>query len=159
MFFDLSDILDNDVETDIVAAAGSQDLGIAVRLGHIGPFILDTPHRHRQSAVMQIVRPIIKLLECLGIKHPHQVIHTGVVVRDHTENRPFPLTQAAQIQLVPAGHAGNLGQVESCQSYSSADNDAFGCLSRNELSRTFYQKNKQQYYLLHYACCVCHLAV
>lgn len=30
---------------------------------------------------------------------------------------------------------------------------------RNELSRTFYQKNKQQYYLLHYACCVCHLAV
>lgn len=31
--------------------------------------------------------------------------------------------------------------------------------SRNELSRTFYQKNKQQYYLLHYACCVCHLAV
>lgn len=33
------------------------------------------------------------------------------------------------------------------------------CFSRNELSRTFYQKNKQQYYLLHYACCVCHLAV
>lgn len=32
-------------------------------------------------------------------------------------------------------------------------------LARNELSRTFYQKNKQQYYLLHYACCVCHLAV
>lgn len=31
--------------------------------------------------------------------------------------------------------------------------------ARNELSRTFYQKNKQQYYLLHYACCVCHLAV
>lgn len=31
--------------------------------------------------------------------------------------------------------------------------------TRNELSRTFYQKNKQQYYLLHYACCVCHLAV
>lgn len=37
--------------------------------------------------------------------------------------------------------------------------EAFVTVSRNELSRTFYQKNKQQYYLLHYACCVCHLAV
>lgn len=35
----------------------------------------------------------------------------------------------------------------------------YGGGARNELSRTFYQKNKQQYYLLHYACCVCHLAV
>lgn len=39
------------------------------------------------------------------------------------------------------------------------DGKAFHSFTRNELSRTFYQKNKQQYYLLHYACCVCHLAV
>ena len=37
--------------------------------------------------------------------------------------------------------------------------EVFSLRTRNELSRTFYQKNKQQYYLLHYACCVCHLAV
>jgi len=42
---------------------------------------------------------------------------------------------------------------------SDCRQNAFGQHSRNELSRTFYQKNKQQYYLLHYACCVCHLAV
>ena len=49
--------------------------------------------------------------------------------------------------------------VKWCRPCTTANQNRFCCLSRNELSRTFYQKNKQQYYLLHYACCVCHLAV
>lgn len=42
---------------------------------------------------------------------------------------------------------------------AGVENKTYISKARNELSRTFYQKNKQQYYLLHYACCVCHLAV
>lgn len=56
----------------------------------------------------------------------------------------------------------NIDKILSDEYYTFLENNhnvAFYSLSRNELSRTFYQKNKQQYYLLHYACCVCHLAV
>ena len=50
------------------------------------------------------------------------------------------------------------GVVTDCH-FETYPQKSYICFTRNELSRTFYQKNKQQYYLLHYACCVCHLAV
>ena len=108
---------------------------------------------------MHTVCHVIKRLEKLAVDHAYQIVQRGIRIRDTAEKGYFLLAHARKIQLIGIGQFGDLRQVEGCQTDTDTDQDGLGGLSRNELSRTFYQKNKQQYYLLHYACCVCHLAV
>ena len=108
---------------------------------------------------MHTVCHVIKRLEKLAVDHAYQIIQRGVCIRDTAEKGNFSFSHAGKIQFISIGQLGNLRQIEGCQPDTYTDQDGLGGLSRNELSRTFYQKNKQQYYLLHYACCVCHLAV
>lgn len=108
---------------------------------------------------MHTVCHVIKRLEKLAVDHAYQIIQRGVCIRDTAEKGNFSFSHAGKIQFISIGQLGDLRQIEGCQPDTYTDQDGLGGLSRNELSRTFYQKNKQQYYLLHYACCVCHLAV
>ena len=101
----------------------------------------------------------VQRLDKLGVNHADQIIERLIRIRDAAEQRDFALAQLLQVQFVRHGQLGDGWEIESCQANAYADEDGFCGLARNELSRTFYQKNKQQYYLLHYACCVCHLAV
>ena len=108
---------------------------------------------------MHIVRPLTEQIEHLRKGQSHQKIVGAVRVRDDKESSCFPIAHAVKLQLVIAHDLPKLGDVKGCQPSAAGNKDRFCRLARNELSRTFYQKNKQQYYLLHYACCVCHLAV
>ena len=101
----------------------------------------------------------VQRLDKLGVNHSDQIIEGFVRIRNAAEERNLAFAQFLQVQFVRHRQLGDGRQIECSQAYTHADEDGFCGLARNELSRTFYQKNKQQYYLLHYACCVCHLAV
>ena len=97
---DALDVLHDDINADIVAAAGSQHLGIAVRLGNVGPFVLYHSYRYRQPPVIPLVRPQIKLLKALGKQHTDQIVHAAIVDGGNAEDGPLPLTQGAEVHLV-----------------------------------------------------------
>ena len=108
---------------------------------------------------MNIVRPFTQEIEHLRKgQGNNEVIRRGCV-GNREENRRFPIPDAVKLQLVIAHDLPELGDVKGGKPGAAGNKDRLGRFARNELSRTFYQKNKQQYYLLHYACCVCHLAV
>ena len=103
--------------------------------------------------------PVAQDIEHLGIHHSGDKIEGWVAVGYHRKKGDFFIPQLIQFHFVILHHVPDSLNVKGGQPCAAGDQDAFQGLARNELSRTFYQKNKQQYYLLHYACCVCHLAV
>ena len=126
---DLLNVLHDDVQSDIVAAAGSQNLRIALRLGHIRPFVLNDTHRHRQTPVVLLVRPSVKCLKALCVEHSHKVVHAAVINRDHAEDGFFLLTQAAKVHLIHHCHSGILRDIEGGQPHGGAYQNGFRCLS------------------------------
>lgn len=108
---------------------------------------------------MHIIRPVAKQVEKLGIHDRHDKVKSIIRVRDNHKHGCPLIPQHIQFHLVIACQLPKLRYIKGGKPGPAGNKDGFCCLSRNELSRTFYQKNKQQYYLLHYACCVCHLAV
>mgnify|MGYP001214565897 CR=1 FL=1 len=112
-----------------------------------------------QLAAVHIVCFVAQEVEKLGVHHADEEVEGGIRVRHDEEQRRFLIAQRVQLQLIVHGEVPQLLDVEGGEPGTAGNQDGFCSLTRNELSRTFYQKNKQQYYLLHYACCVCHLAV
>ena len=97
---DLLHILHDDVQPDVVAAAGSENLRIALRLGDIGPFVLKHPHGNRQPPVVFQICAAVKLLKALRIKHTHKVVHAAVIDRDDAEDGALALAKTAEVHLV-----------------------------------------------------------
>lgn len=89
---------------------------------------------------MHTVCHVIKRLEKLAVDHAYQIIQRGVCIRDTTEKGNFSFSHAGKIQFISIGQLGDLRQIEGCQPDTYTDQDGLGGLSRNELSRTFYQK-------------------
>ena len=112
-----------------------------------------------QLAALHIVCFVAQEVEKLGVHHADEEVEGGIRVRHDEEQRRFLIAQRVQLQLIVHGEVPQLLDVEGGEPGTAGNQDGFCSLTRNELSRTFYQKNKQQYYLLHCACCVCHLAV
>ena len=108
---------------------------------------------------MYAVGLTVQRLDKLGVNHTDQIVEGFVRIRDAAEQRNFALAQFLQMQFVRHRQLGDGWQVKRGKAHTYTYQNRFRRFARNELSRTFYQKNKQQYYLLHYACCVCHLAV
>lgn len=112
-----------------------------------------------EPSAIHIVRLFTQEVEQLGVAHGDQKVKAIVRVAHNEEQGSFPVSQSVQFQLIIGRDFTQLCDVEYSKARTTGNQDRLGCFARNELSRTFYQKNKQQYYLLHYACCVCHLAV
>lgn len=112
-----------------------------------------------QLTAVHIIGFVAQQVEKLGVDHGDQKVKGAVRIAHDKEQRRFPVAQLVQLQLIVHGGIPDFLNVEGREPGTAGNQDRFCGLSRNELSRTFYQKNKQQYYLLHYACCVCHLAV
>ena len=68
---------------------------------------------------MLFIRPVIKLLKALRIKHTYKIVHTGVRDWDHTEDGSFLLAQAAKIHFIYHRHPGILRNIKRSQAYSS----------------------------------------
>ena len=71
------------------------------------------------------VGQVVKGLEKLGVNHPHQVIEGRIGVRDAAEQGHLFLAHFLQMQVVGAGEAGDLRQVEGGQPDTDADQNGF----------------------------------
>lgn len=113
----------------------------------------------REPPAVHIICLFAEQVKQLGVAHGDQEVKAIVRVAHNEEQGGFLVSQCVQLQLVVGSDLPQFRNVEHGKARTAGNQDGFCRFARNELSRTFYQKNKQQYYLLHYACCVCHLAV
>lgn len=112
-----------------------------------------------QPTAVHIIGFVAEQIKKLGVNHTDKEIERTVRIAHDEKQRRFPVAQLVQFQFIVHGSISDFLNVEGREPGTAGNKDGLGRFARNELSRTFYQKNKQQYYLLHYACCVCHLAV
>ena len=157
--FQLAAGLQDQTRRDLTAADGSHQLFQLRDLTDVNTLIDQAPHMDWQFAAVLVICLIAKQIEKLGVDHGDQEVKGTVRIAHDEKQRRFPVTQLVQFQLIVHGGIPDFLNVEGCEPGTAGNKDRLGRFARNELSRTFYQKNKQQYYLLHYACCVCHLAV
>ena len=157
-FLDLRHVLDDGAARNISGAHGCQ---FPWQTGQIDRWSLvqNKVDMARQRPMVDLVGTVVQRLEYLGVQQADKKIESRIIIRDHGIEGTFFLSQGIQVHVIMIGDGLDLRQIEWGQPHGGAYQNTFRCLARNELSRTFYQKNKQQYYLLHYACCVCHLAV
>ena len=140
------------------ADGGDQFLQLG-NLADVGALVNEAPHMDREPPAVHIVRFFAEQIEQLGVAHGDQEVKAIVRVAHNEEQGGFLVSQGVQLQLVVGSDLPQFRNVEHGEARTAGNQNGFCSFARNELSRTFYQKNKQQYYLLHYACCVCHLAV
>ena len=112
-----------------------------------------------QPPAVEVIRLVAEQIEKPTIHEGGYEIESAVRIRQDHKQRCLLVAQGIQLQFVIFHQIPQLLDIERYKPGAAGNQYTFECLARNELSRTFYQKNKQQYYLLHYACCVCHLAV
>lgn len=112
-----------------------------------------------KPSVVNVICLVAEKVEELGIHDCYDEIEGVIGVGNDDEQRRLTVSDGVQLHLIVAHQLPQLCDVEGRKPCAAGNQDRLGGFARNELSRTFYQKNKQQYYLLHYACCVCHLAV
>ena len=155
----LASRLQNKASGDFTAADGRHQLFQIGDLPDVGTLVNETPYMDGQLAAVYIICFVAQEVKKLGVDHADEEIKGGIRVRHNEEQRRFLIAQRVQLQFIIHGEVTQLLDVEGRKPGTAGNEDGFCGLARNELSRTFYQKNKQQYYLLHYACCVCHLAV
>lgn len=144
---------------DLTASDGCHQLFQLRDLADIGALVNETAHMDWEPAAIHIVGFFAEQIKQLGVAHRDQEVKAVICITHNEEQGSFPVSQSVQFQLIIGRDFTQLCDVEYSKARTTGNQDRLGCFSRNELSRTFYQKNKQQYYLLHYACCVCHLAV
>ena len=157
--FQLAAGLQNQTRRDLTAADGSHQFFQLWNLTDVSTLINEAPHMDRQLTAVHIIGFVAEQIEKLGVDHGDQKVKGAVRIAHDKEQRRFPVTQLVQFQLIIHGGVADFLNIEGCEPGTAGNKNRLGRFARNELSRTFYQKNKQQYYLLHYACCVCHLAV
>ena len=73
----------------------------------------------------------------LGIAHGNQEIEAVVRIAHNEEQRRFPVAQRVQLHLVIRRQLAQFGDIEYRQPRAAGNQDAFGCFSRDEKSRTF----------------------
>ena len=112
-----------------------------------------------KPSVVNVICFVAEKVEELRIHDRHDEIEGVIGIGNNDEQRRLPVSDGVQFHLIVAHQLPQLCDVEGRKPCTAGNQNRLRGFARNELSRTFYQKNKQQYYLLHYACCVCHLAV
>ena len=86
---------------------------------------------------MHIVRPLTEQIEHLGKSKGNQKIVGAVRIGNYKESGCFSIPDAVKLQLVIGHDLPKLGDVKGSQPCTAGNQNAFGCLARNELSRTF----------------------
>ena len=158
--FELRHVLHDDGTENCAGTHGGKGRQKGVfRQGNVRVLVHQAMHRHRQTSLVYAVCLAVQRLDKLRVNHTDQIIERLIRVRYAAEQRNFAFAQFLQVQFVCHRQLGDGRQIERGKAHTYTYQNRLRRFARNELSRTFYQKNKQQYYLLHYACCVCHLAV
>ena len=127
---ELGNVLDDDRNTDIPGAHGSQQLVEIIRQAHVGELIHEKMHRYGQATAVYPVGRIKKFLEGAGIQQAYQEIEAGVVVRDQRKKRHFFLAQAGKVQFIRGGEGRHRGKIEFFQAGRQGDLNGFQRFSR-----------------------------
>ena len=90
-----------------------------------------------QLAAVHIICFIAQQIEKLGVDHADEEVEGGIRVRHDEEQRCLAISEGVQFQLVIGSQVPDLLNVKNRGPGRCADKDAFGCLTRDKLSRTF----------------------
>ena len=90
-----------------------------------------------QPAAVNIVRPFAQEIEHLRKGQRHKEIVGAVSIADAEECRCTPISHAVKLQLVIGHDLPELGNIKGGKPSAAGDQNAFGCLARDKLSRTF----------------------
>ena len=90
-----------------------------------------------QPSAVLVIRLLAEQVEELGVDEGDQEVEGAVGVRHNEEQRRLPVSQGIQLQLVVGRDLPQFLDVKGRQSGTAGNQDGFGGLARNELSRTF----------------------
>ena len=91
----------------------------------------------RKPAAIHVICLVAEQVEQLGVYHADEEIKGGIRIRHDEEQRSFLVSQRIQFQFVIGGDLPQLLDVKGGQPCTAGNEDAFGGLSRDKLSRTF----------------------
>ena len=92
---------------------------------------------YRKPSAIHIIRLLTQQVEKLGVGHSNQKIHAILGIAHYEEQGCLAISEGVQFQLVIGGQVPDLLNVKNRGPGRRADKDAFGCLTRDKLSRTF----------------------
>ena len=127
--FQLCKILNDDGDGNLAASHGGQELIKLIRQSDIGELVHDEVHMHGQSAAVNGVGLIVKLLKQLGIKHTHDEIEGAVIIGNYSKYRRFLFADLPQIHFIALGDTCQRIQIELFQTGDKGDLDGFQRLS------------------------------
>ena len=90
-----------------------------------------------QPSAVMVICLFTQEIEKLGVDQRDQEVKGAVGVRHDEEQRRLPVSQRVQLQLVVGRDVPQFLDVKGRQSGTAGNQDGFGGLARNELSRTF----------------------
>ena len=135
--FALSKLLIKQRQRHLAGSDNSHQLFKLRHLARIGRFVPQHPHMMGQAAPVNIVRPLTQEIEHLRKGQRHKEIVGAVRVADAEKGCCAPVAHAVKLQLVIGHDFPELGDVKGSQTSAAGNQDAFGRLARDELSRTF----------------------
>ena len=90
-----------------------------------------------QPSAVLVICLFTEQVKELGVDEGNQEVEGAVGVRHNEEQRRLPVSQGVQLQLVVGRDVPQFLDVKGRHSGTAGDQDGFGGLARNELSRTF----------------------
>ena len=129
--------LQNDCSGDFPASDGSYELIELRNLTDVRKLIEQTTDMNRKSAVVDIICLVTKQIEHLGVHNCHDEIEGVICIGDDYEQSRFPVSECVQLHLIIAHQLTEFRDVKGSKPSTTGDQNAFGRLARDELSRTF----------------------
>ena len=90
-----------------------------------------------QTPAIGVVSPFTQKVEHLRKSEGNQKVVGSVRVADKEEQRRFFVPQLIKLQFVIGHDLPELGNIKRSQPCTAGNQNTFGCLARDKLSRTF----------------------
>ena len=135
--FALGKLLIQQAQADLTGADDRHQLFQVWHLSGVGRLVPQHPHMMGQSAAVNNVRPFAQEVEHLRKGQRHKKIVGAVGVADTEKGRRPAIPHAVKLQLVIGHDLPELGDVKGSKASAAGDQNAFGRLARDKLSRTF----------------------
>ena len=97
---------------------------------------------------MNIVCPFTQEIEHLRKGQGHQKVIGGCGVGNREKHRCFPIPDTVKLQFIVGHDLPELGDVKGGKPGTAGNQNTFGCLARDEKSRTFSSNSQTSYILL-----------
>ena len=133
----LGKLLIQQAQADLPGADDRHQFFQVWHLPGVGRLVPQHPHMMGQPAAVNIVRPFTQEIEHLRKRQRHKEIVGAVRVADAEECGRPPISHAVKLQLVIGHDLPKLGNIKGSKPSAAGDQNAFGRLARDKLSRTF----------------------